>query len=144
MIKLILILILLLGSFKGPFVHNSCDLIELNHNYDKNGKHVYDQVIFWRRKPENGKYEVCEWGLIEERESPTRRPAQNVVSGLWEVYYKRDGERSAIIVTSKMFRESWSTIDPERENKKKVPEELRYKLYSKKLLLKHEGKQEDE
>lgn len=136
MIKAIILFVLFLGSFKGPFVHDRCDMVELNHNYDAKGNHVYDQVIFWKRKPQNGKYEVAEWALIEERDLPTRRPVQNVTSGLWEVYYKRDAEKFHILVTSPIFRESWSTVDPERENKKKVPEELRYKLYSYKLFKK--------
>ena len=61
------------------------DLIELNHFYDRQGKHVYDQVIFYERHPGNGKYHVRAWCLVEDRESLNRRPLRDEVSNLYRV-----------------------------------------------------------
>ncbi len=54
-------------------VSESVDLIELNHFYDRQGRHVYDQVIFYERLASTGQYRVRAWCLVEDRESLNRR-----------------------------------------------------------------------
>ena len=135
MIQFILIALLEVGSLRGSFaIKQNCDMMELNHFYDGKCKHIYDQVIYWRRKPENGKYEVRAWALVEDRESIRNRPIKNVNSGLWESYYKRSGDDYYILITSPIFKESWTQKDPEREDKKNLPENLRLDFYNKRRL----------
>lgn len=134
-----------MGSLGGSFaIKERCDMMELNHYYDKSGKHIFDQVIYWRRRPQDGKYEVREWVLVEDRESVNNRPRKNENSGLWESYYKRSGDDYYLIVRSPIFKESHTMYDPERENKKITPENLRMGLYNKKRLESILKKEEEE
>ena len=66
-------LALLLAIVSIPFglAASPCEhvaLIELNHFYDQTGRHVYDQVIFYERAPETGRFQVRAWCLVEDRE----------------------------------------------------------------------------
>lgn len=49
------------------------DLIELNHFHDQAGKLVYDQVIFYERAPETGRFQVRAWCLVEDPERTNKR-----------------------------------------------------------------------
>lgn len=145
MIKIILCLCVGVGSLGGSFgIKERCDMMELNHYYDKDGRQIYDQVIYWRRRPQDGKYEVREWALVEDRESVNNRPCKNENSGMWESYYKRSGDDYYLIVTSPIFKESHTMYDPERENKKMTPETSRIGLYNKKRMESIIKKEEEE
>lgn len=145
MIKLLLCVFLGVGSLGGSFgIKERCDMIELNHYYDLSGKQIYDQVIYWRRRPQDGKYEVREWALVEDRESVSNRPRKDVNSGLWESYYKRQSDNYYLHVTAPIFKESHTMYDPERENKKMTPETSRIGLYNKKRIESIMKKEEEE
>ncbi len=104
------------------------DLIELNNFYDQNGKHVYSQVIFYERTPTTGKFQVRAWCMVDESLLLNRRPIKNEATGIYSVdWFDSDGKVSRK-TTSRLYRESWSQIDPEVLNKKHHPAELRIKL----------------
>lgn len=101
------------------------DLIELNHFYDQGGKLVYDQVIFYERAPETGRFQVRGWCLVEDREYLNRRPTKNLQTGLYQVDWYDADYCVLRKVTSRLYRESWTQIDPERADKKIHDERLR-------------------
>ena len=94
------------------------DLIELNHFYDQLGRPVYDQVIFYERAPETGRFQVRSWCLVEDRESLNRRPIRNHETQLYQVDWFDTDQRLLRKITSRLYRESWTQIDPERVNKR--------------------------
>lgn len=104
------------------------DLVELNHFFDQQGRHVYDQVIFYERHPGNGKYHVRAWCLVEDRESLNRRPVKDVHNDLYRVDWLDTDLRVLRSIRSKLYRESWSHVDPERTDKKQLDERLRLSL----------------
>ena len=84
------------------------DLIELNHFYDQQGRLVYDQVIFYERAPENERFQVRAWCLVEDREDLNRRPVKNYQTQLYQVDWYDTDQRVLRKVTSRHFRESWT------------------------------------
>jgi hypothetical protein len=104
------------------------DLIELNHFFDAKGRIVYDQVVFHERAPETGRFQVRAWCLVEDREHLNRRPVKNEETGIYQVDWFDTDRRIQRKITSRLFRESWSQVDPERENKRVHPERLRIDL----------------
>jgi hypothetical protein len=122
------------------------DLIELNHFYDHQGRHVYDQVIFYEQPPETGRFQVRAWCLIEDRDNLSRRPVKNVETQLYQVDWFDNDQRLVRKITSRSFRESWTQIDPERANKKILEERSRIALVQnpKKFLADKQTRQADE
>ena len=103
------------------------DCIEMNHFYDHRGRLVFDQVIFYERTPTTGRFRVKAWCLAND-EQPNRRPVKNETSELYQVDWFDTDKRMHRKITSRLYRESWSQIDPERENKRVHPEGLRIGL----------------
>jgi hypothetical protein len=102
----------------------SVDLVELNHKYGPNGSHTFSQVIFWERVPENGKYRVRDWVLVETQETLNRIPI--LQNGVYETCFIRDG--IYYHVRSNLFRESWTMHDPEALDAMKWPKDQRRPL----------------
>ena len=114
MIAILLVIALTLPSNLVPEGRNSVDLIELNHNYDRNGCPVFDQVILWDLDPASGKYHVRAWVLCE--------PYPVMINGVW--VFRHQGA----CVRSRMYRESWTQFDPERADQRFLHESERIKL----------------
>ena len=116
-------------SHKGNhFAEEYVDLIELSHFYDQRGRLVYDQVIFYERAPETGRFQVRAWCLVEDRENLNRRPVKNHQTELYQVDWFDTDQRLLRKITSRLYRESWTQIDPERTNKKIHDERLRISM----------------
>ena len=128
-----IILIALLSVPIAFSTHEHVDAIELNHFHDQRGHLVYDQVIFWERTPVNGRFQVRAWCLVDDRETMNRRPIQND-NGLYECFMVASSERLTRRIVSRVFRESWTQTDPEREDKKRHPESLRIELVKRKRV----------
>lgn len=120
-------LIALLSVPLNFFAFEHVDAIELNHSFDQRGYLVYDQVIFWEITPTTGRFQVRAWCLVDDRETLSRRPMQND-NGLYECFAVDSNERLTRRIVSRVFRESWTQVDPEREDKKRHPESLRIEL----------------
>lgn len=130
MLAIVLVLILSVPLKLANTIAESVDCIELNHYFDKCGKLVYDQVIFYERTPTTGKFQVRAWCLVEDREELNRRPVRNEETGVYQVDWFDSDKRVKRKITSRLFRESWTQLDPERENKKILDERLRRSLIS--------------
>lgn len=122
-----MILILIAGETKADSargrdaVVETVDLIELNHYIDH-----FDQVIFCRWSPDYRRYDVMAW-VITDQSNP-RRPTRDYARGDyvvrwfdWNVVRYRE-------VRSKLFRETWTSRDPERANKLLLEEKFRIGL----------------
>ena len=109
------------------------DAIELNHFFDQRGHLVYDQVVFFERTPTTGRFQVRAWCLVDDRETLNRRPLLND-NGLYECFAVDSNERLTRRIVSRVFRESWTQFDPEREDKKRHPESLRIELVKRKRV----------
>ncbi len=125
--------LLMCVSFSGwnsgdSLIMERVDLIELNHFYDRQGKHVYDQVIFFERAPDSGRFVVRAWCLVEDRETLSRRPERDLVHGTVQVDWFDSEQKVLRHLTSNLFRESWTQIDPERANKRWLEERNRTSL----------------
>lgn len=109
-------------------IEESVDMIELNHFYDPCGRHIYDQVIFYHLAPETSAYRVRAWCLVDDRETLSRRPSRDVARGQVRVEWY-DGEHKVVRhLTSRIYRESWTQVDPERMDKRVLDERLRVSL----------------
>ena len=112
-------------------VEDRVDLLELNHKFDNQGRHVFSQVIAWERLPANGQYHVRAWKLIEKRESLTGWPVYNDMNQTWESHFvDMEIGGKLRVISSSLYRETFSQKDPESEDKKKLPHQLRLALNS--------------
>ncbi len=150
--NLILAVVIIVGSSSQLFATNSnlllltkpvtehVDLIEQNHFHDENGKPVYDQVIFYEWCASSGKYFVRHWRLLDHKKFPQCWPLQNHMSGSYYCRWFDDDTKFFFErkITSKLFRETWTQVDPERVNKKLLDERLRTSLINIEKLLKPE------
>jgi hypothetical protein len=121
---LFLIFMLLDNPIKDNTLRESTDLIELNHQYGKKGEHVFDQIIFWEILPETRKLKVRAWTLADYDNSH-KRFALKKLDNIYTVTYFDQDVRAERKITSRIFRESWTHEDPERENKKLYNENTR-------------------
>lgn len=128
MIALFLVAILSSPLKLATHVAESVACIELNHFYDKCGKLVYDQVIFYDQSPDTGRFRVRAWCLAEDREWLDRRPVKNQETGFYQVDWYDSDKRVQRKLISRIFRESWTQIDPERADKQHHDERLRISL----------------
>jgi hypothetical protein len=109
-------------------ITETVDLIELNHFYDRQGRHIYDQVIFYERLAGNGEYRVRAWCLVEDRESLNRRPQWIASNDMYQVDWLDSDHGVLRTIRSRLYRESWSHVDPERQDKKHLEERYRLAL----------------
>lgn len=126
---------LLVGNpFRSNVLEETTSLIELNHQYDLKGAAVFDQIIFWERLPETGKYRVRAWTLTDYDNKEKRLALDiNKSDHIYTVTYFDVDEKANRKITSRLFRESWTQKDPEREDKKLYDEKTRVGLRKKKL-----------
>jgi hypothetical protein len=109
-------------------VSDRVDLIELNHYHNEQGQHAFSQVIFWHRAPETGWMQVRAWCMVDDQNVCTRRPHRDYETGLYRVEWNDTEKKVQRKITSQSFRESWSQLDPERENKKRLEDRDRLRL----------------
>lgn len=115
--QVLVLLTLVVGGMSSPAIQ--VDLIELNHFYDELGRHAYDQVILWERSPDYNRFDVCDWWLVEcLEEFPCKCGERFVV------------QHGARCISSKLFRETWTYSDPERDNKKLLDEKYRLSVFN--------------
>jgi MarR-like DNA-binding transcriptional regulator SgrR of sgrS sRNA len=124
MIKtIILVLALVVGSVKDRTYR--CDMLELNHFHDYEGRPAFDQVILWKWDQLYSEYHVSEYYMVDQGKSTedNRVPQKNYSSGLYEAW------KGTNKVIAPHYRESWTQIDPERADKKKLDERLRVRTF---------------
>lgn len=115
------------GGGSRSEVSESVDLIELNHYYDGQGRHSYDQVIFYEWSHDYSRFHVIAWFLVDEDSCrlPMPEPNGKTVAVRW---FDRE-IKAQRVVRSEVFRETWSVgKDPERVNKLYLHEKHRLSL----------------
>lgn len=100
------------------------DLVEVNHFFDDQGRHVFDQMIFYDWSQDVGRYQVRAWRLVK---SPTQFPQRDWEQGNYLSIWQ-DGEVLRKIRAASA-RESWTQYDPELVEREYLPKELRRDLY---------------
>lgn len=130
---IILINLILLSSLtsynKGlaySTISERVDMIELNHYYNEDGRLGFDQVIFWEWSPDYCRFHAISWCLLEN--DPNRKPKYD--PNRKDYYCEWIDSDTQIVrqVRSKLYRETWTTIDPERINKLVFEEKYRSSL----------------
>ena len=111
------------GNHRSTIARDRVDLIELNHAYDDSGRHVFDQVLFYRWSPHHRMFQVTAWRLVKKTQ---QLPVQSLATGGYTCRWTDDGVLREIWAPS--FRETWSSKDPERENRKIFAEAQRNEL----------------
>ena len=99
------------------------DLIERNHVCNEFGREQLDQVIAWQFAPALGMLVCREWQLTRTAGEPT--PAPNG-KGCIATFRDKTG---VIRVRGTTYRETWTAVDPEVQNREIVPVERRQKLF---------------
>jgi hypothetical protein len=105
-------------------VRESVDLIELNHYFDENGRHVFDQTIFYLWNEKDARYDAMGYRLVKH-ESQLPRP-DCCGRKFWTVLWQ-DGDRHRAI-TAHAYRETWTQYDVELYEREILPKEQRRKL----------------
>lgn len=93
------------------------DLLELNHRHDEAGRHCYDQILCWSWSPDYRRHDIEAWWLVTKN-TPRRQGDQ------WIVEHTPHNQPT-IKVVGKAYRETWTTNDPERDNKLLKDEKFR-------------------
>lgn len=124
---------LLVGNpLKSNVLEENTSLIELNHQYNLDGTPLFDQIIFWEKLPETGKYRIRAWTMADY-DKKEKRFALNINDSdhIYTVTYFDTDERVNRKIISRLFRESFTQKDPEREDKLLYDERTRVGLRKK-------------
>ena len=95
-------------------VIQQADVVEYNHFYDDNGKHVFDQLILWKWDYFVGSNVSHGFKIVKGNESIEPKCI------LWE-----EGEEIHKIDSKCPLYETWTQYDPENKNREVFPKELR-------------------
>lgn len=101
MIPIVLLVTVSIIPFQTT-VMDRCDVVEVNHFYDDQGKHVFDQVIWYDFNRKACRFEVRDWRLVKEQ----RQVPINGRSLFWDGLVLRD-------VRARTTCETWTQYDPE-------------------------------
>ena len=98
------------------------EVLELNHFFDENGKHVFDQLIFWATYPKADLH-VRGWRLVKSKSMIPKKRGDK-----WETRWERNGVK--YVVTARGFKETKTAFDPELRDRKAIPKDKRNNLFS--------------
>ncbi|MCO8120223.1 hypothetical protein NHH03_00640 [Stieleria sp. TO1_6] len=101
------------------------DLVELNHFLDDHGREVFRQVVFYDWSRRNRQFEVRAWRLIKD---PSQLPRRQFGGDGYLIRWQDKSNTREVIAGA--MRETWSQQDPERVNRKLLPESQRRPLWS--------------
>ena len=99
------------------------DLIEINHFHDEQGRHVFDQIIFYDWSARKGRYLVQAWRQLKD---PAQMPRKNWGRGDFVALWRDEGVLREVRATT--FRESWTQYDPEVVDRRFLPKTQRREL----------------
>jgi hypothetical protein len=100
-----------------------CDLIEVNHFYDEEGRLVFDQTIFYDWSPGHSRYMVRAWRLVK---NPAQLPIRDWRRGGYVAVW-HDGEVLRQ-VRAQAVRETWTQYDPELVEREYLAKDERREL----------------
>ena len=96
-------LLLACGVRPGPVPY--AELVEINHYWEASGE-KFCQVIAWDWDPQYKRWHAQQWAMVEE----WRQVGNKIV-------VRCKGEPT-VEIRCKFVRESWTEVDPERENQR--------------------------
>jgi hypothetical protein len=99
------------------------DVIEYNHFYDDQGRHVFDQLIFYDWSPGDNRYQIRDWRLIKH---VSQTPQHDLQRGNYVATW-HDGAALRQVRAASM-RETWTQYDPELVERSVLPKEQRREL----------------
>lgn len=105
------------------------EVIEYNHFYDEQGRHVFDQLIFYDWSPRENRYQIRDWRLIK---TVSQSPYYDVNRGLYLATW-HDG-LTLRQVRAAAIRETWTQYDPELLERSVLPKEQRRELSDARVL----------
>lgn len=110
----------------NPIRHVTVDqvaLIEYNHFYDEQGRHVFDQLLFYDWSAGENRFQIRDWRLIKTvSQAPYHDPQRDMYVATWH-----DG-LTLRQVRSPAIRETWTQYDPELIERAVLPKEHRREL----------------
>lgn len=112
------------SNLEEPPAQAEVDLIELNHFLDDTGREVFQQVIFYDWSRHDRQLEVRAWRLIKH---PSQLPRRLRDDSGFRVRWQDKGKVREVVSAS--LRETYSRQDPERANRRLVPENERIPLW---------------
>jgi hypothetical protein len=99
------------------------ELIEFNHFYDEQGRHVFDQMIFYDWSAREMRYQIRDWRLIKNaNQSPHFDAQRGIYSATWHDGVTMRQVRGASLT------ETWTQYDPELIERSHLPKEQRREL----------------
>lgn len=106
-------------------VRERCDMAEVNHFYDEQGRLVFDQIIFYDWCNRDERHHVRAWRMVKH---PGQLPQFDWQRGEWASQWQ-DGEVLRRIASGSM-RETWTQYDPELIEREWLPRERRRELFN--------------
>lgn len=95
------------------------DLLEVNHFYNKQGNHVFSQVIYWREFPTAGlnrsTLAAVGYQLLNQNQ-PSEWPVKTSRGYEQSRLVTVENRQKWVVIASKYYRESHTQVDPERES----------------------------
>lgn len=108
------------------FVVDEVELVEWNHYYDGQGRHVFEQLIFWDWNGKKGKHEIVDWRMYKHHGMiPIKDERDGMYKVIWHDAAHGGGWRR---VNAKYFRKTFTQYDPELEERKTLAVGDRRKL----------------
>ena len=104
-------------------LHDNFDKVEVNHFYDDQGRHVFDQVLWYDWEKIYNRHTVHAWRLVK---LPGQIPTLNRDTDLYESLF--DDHDNLRKVTAKYMVETWTQFDPELIDREFLPKERRREL----------------
>lgn len=115
--------LLMLLAFVGQSTRvNDYDLIELNHYRAADGSSSYDQIVCWNWSPDYRRYDVDYWT------TSSGKSLRIAADGSCHVFWLDPRRHVEYKLRSRLFRETWTTVDPELRNQAKWKPELRGRI----------------
>jgi hypothetical protein len=125
-------------------LRDTCDLIEINHFYDEQGRLVFDQAIFYDWSASDSRYHVRAWRLVKHPSQLPQREWPSGYSAIWQDGFDYPGSRIwdhkrgwlshwqdgdvMRSIHADSFRETWTQYDPELSEREVFAKENRREL----------------
>jgi hypothetical protein len=111
------------GTPREAMARESCDLIEVNHFHDEQGRLVFDQVIFYDWRAAENRYAIRAWRLVK---NPSQLPQRDWKLGGYASVWHDGGVLRR--VSAPVLRETSTQYDPEALDREFIPKENRREL----------------
>ena len=108
-----LLLAFILDVRSNPVIETEVDQIEINH-YFQCGKELFTQAIYWKVDPNNGRFYSVGFSLLN---TPLTASGNSVFDPASRSVL--DPRYRPLKIRSRIVKESWTSTDPERDDRSK-------------------------